>query len=295
MFFTLMMVLLLSSVAYAASPIAPALGIVKIGQNVYIQPGEVYNSDAVAIGGDIYVNGTVNGNALCIGGNVYINGSVKGDVTCIGGNINKGSEGKVSGKATEIGRNFNIPFKYRNNYFRNIIGYYPGKGSFARVILLFVFSIIIYEIMPKNINRTAFEARNNLGKKLIYGYSALIAIPIITVLLIATIIGIILVPILLLVSYVVFLIGFTSLSLYCGKRIGLAVLSRNISDIWCLFIGVLLYELIKSISFGGIGTVITFFFVIPLSMGLSLSSKFGTFRPWERPDEDGWGPDDFRG
>lgn len=295
LFFTLMMVIILGSVAYAASPTVPALGMIKMGQNIYIQPGEIENSDAVSLGGDIYVNGTVNGNAVCIGGNVYINGSVKGDVTCIGGNINVGSAGKVSGKTTEIGRSFNIPFKYRNNYFKNITGYYPGRGSFTAFILLFVFSIIIYKIMPKNINRIAFEARNNLGKNLIYGYSALIIIPVITVLLIVTIIGIILIPILLLVSYIIFLIGFTSLSLYCGKRIGLAILNRNISDIWCLFIGLLLYELIKNISFAGIGTIVTHFFVIPLAMGLSLSSKFGTFRSWKRPDEDGCGPDDFRG
>lgn len=278
-FFTLMMVLLFSSVAFASSPIVSTFGVLRIGQNVYVQPGETENSDVVSIGGDIYVNGAVNGSVVCIGGNIYINGSIKGDVTCIGGNVNLGTQGKINGKNTEIGRNVDIPFKYRNSYFRNIIGSYPGKGSLTAFLLLFVFSIIVYEIMPRNITEIAFQTRNKLRRSLMYGYGALIIIPIVTMLLIITIIGILLVPILFLGAYLIFLIGFTSLSLYCGKRLGLAVISKNLSDIWCLFIGAALYELIKSISFAGIGSIISFFFVIPLAVGLALSTKFGTIRP----------------
>lgn len=281
-FFTLMMTFLLSTICYAAAPIAPVLGAVGIGQNVYIQPGQVENSDAVAIGGDVYVNGTVNGNAISIGGNVYVNGNVKGDVTSIGGNINLGEQGKINGKSTEIGKSFNVPLKFRDNYFRNISSYYPKKANLATFILLFVFTVIIYEIMAKNIRGIAFEAGKNVGKSLIYGYVTLIAVPITTVLLIITIIGILLVPILFLVTYVIFLIGFTSLSLYCGKRMGIAVLKKDLSDIWCLFIGAALYELIKGISFAGIGSIVSFFFVIPLSVGLALSTKFGTFKSWKR-------------
>lgn len=280
--FTIML-FFITGAAAEAYPISTIESMIRIGQNAYVQPGEVENSDVVSIGGDIYINGTVNGNAVCIGGNVYVNGTVKGDVTCIGGTISKGSQSKIEGKTTEIGRSFTAPFNLKHNYL-GIFSRNNGFSNFsiASLVIMFIFSFIIYEIMPKNITSMAIEVNNNIRKSLLYGYCSIIAIPIIAILFIITIIGILAVPILFIAAYIVFLIGFTSLAIYCGKRLGLAILNRNISDLWCIFIGVAVYEIIRSIRFAGIGNIISILIVIPISLGIALSTRFGTFKPWRK-------------
>lgn len=288
------MVLLFSSVTCSAVTIMPVQGLLKIGQNVYIQPGQVENSDVVSVGGDIYVNGTVNGNTVCIGGNIYLNGTVKGDVTCIGGNVNKGDNAKINGKSTEVGNSIKLPFRYRNNYFNNFSRYFRGGGSFASFILLFIFSVIIYEIMPRNITKVAFEAKDNFGKSIAIGYAAFVVTICVAVLLVLTLVGILLVPLLALALYVVFLIGFASIALYCGKRLGLAILNRNISDLWCIFIGAALYELIKSISFAAIGDIVCSLIIIPLCVGIAVYTQFGILKSWKRPNGDGSEWEGFR-
>lgn len=278
-----LMLIFFTGTAVEAYPVSTIESMVKIGQNAYVQPGEVVNSDVVSVGGDIYINGTVNGSAVCVGGNIYVNGTVEGDVTCIGGTISKGTQSKIQGKTTEVGKNFNIPFNVRHNYFWGL-GKNNGlsKFSIASFAIMFILSFIIYEIMPKNISSMAIETKNNISKSLLYGYCSIIALAVIIVLFIVTIIGILAVPILLIAAYIVFLIGFTSIAIYCGKRLGLAVLNRNISDTWCIFIGVAVYEIIKSIRFANIGNIILILIVIPMSLGIALSTRFGTFKPWRR-------------
>lgn len=258
----------------------------KIGENIYIQPEENVNSDVAAIGGDIYVNGKVDGNAFCIGGNIYVNGTVNGNVMVIGGTIKKGTEGKIGGTTNQIGRGFNLPFGFNNRNFGDMGKYYFKHGSFLSLFLLFIFCFIINQLMSKNITSMALSIENGFSKSLLYGYGVFVIMPIILIVLILTIVGILLVPLLLLALYVLFLIGFTSLALFVGKRLALKIINKNISDNWSILIGVILYEILKSLSFWNIGSIISFLFVTPLALGLAVGTNFGTFKPWKKRDSD---------
>lgn len=250
-------------------------GVVKLNKNIYIQPDKVENADVISIGSDIYVNGTVNGDVTSIGGNVYINGKVTGDATAIGGRVTKGSKGIIKGTIKERFKKSKIPFINSN---KNIESTKFDHSRVASAILLFILCIITYNLMPYNEMRMASAIDKELGKSLIYGYGTIILIAMLLITLLFSIVGIILIPIVAIVSIITFLVGFTSMCLYVGKRF----LKSKVSPMTSILVGVVFYEVIRSVIFLGLGHAVIILFIFPLSIGIPIRSKFGSFRPWRR-------------
>ncbi|WP_434295974.1 polymer-forming cytoskeletal protein [Clostridium sporogenes] len=250
-------------------------GVVKLNKNIYIQPDKVENADVISIGSDIYVNGTVNGDVTSIGGNVYINGKVTGDATAIGGRVTKGSKGIIKGTIKERFKRSKIPFINSN---KNIESTKFDHSRVASAILLFILCIITYNLMPYNEMRMASAIDKELGKSLIYGYGTIILIAMLLITLLFSIVGIILIPIVAIVFIITFLVGFTSMCLYVGKRF----LKSKVSPMTSILVGVVFYEVIRSVVFLGLGHAVIILFIFPLSIGIPIRSKFGSFRPWRR-------------
>lgn len=250
-------------------------GVVKLNKNIYIQPDKVENADVISIGSDIYVNGTVNGDVTSIGGNVYINGKVTGDATAIGGRVTKGSKGIIKGTIKERFKKSKIPFINSN---KNIESTKFDHSRVASAILLFILCIITYNLMPYNEMRMASAIDKELGKSLIYGYGTIILIAMLLITLLFSIVGIILIPIVAIVFLITFIMGFTSMCLYVGKRF----LKSKVSPMTSILVGVAFYEVIRSVVFLGLGHAVIILFIFPLSIGIPIRSKFGSFRPWRR-------------
>ncbi|AVQ45218.1 polymer-forming cytoskeletal protein [Clostridium botulinum] len=250
-------------------------GVVKLNKNIYIQPDKVENADVISIGSDIYVNGTVNGDVTSIGGNVYINGKVTGDATAIGGRVTKGPKGIIKGTIKERFKKSKIPFINSN---KNIESTKFDHSRVASAILLFILCIIAYKLMPYNEMRMASAIDNELGKSLIYGYGTIILIAMLLITLLFSIVGIILIPIVAIMFLITFLVGFTSMCLYVGKRF----LKSKVSPMTSILVGVAFYEVIRSVVFLGLGHAVIILFIFPLSIGIPIRSKFGSFRPWRR-------------
>ncbi|EPY2272783.1 polymer-forming cytoskeletal protein [Clostridium sporogenes] len=250
-------------------------GVVKLNKNIYIQPDKVENADVISIGSDIYVNGTVNGDVTSIGGNVYINGKVTGDATAIGGKVTKGSRGIIKGTIKERFKKSKIPFINSNKNIERTKFY---NSRVASAILLFILCIIAYNLIPYNEMRMASAIDKELGKSLIYGYSTIILIAMLLITLLFSIVGIILIPIVAILFLITFLVGFTSMCLYVGKRF----LKSKVSPMTSILVGVAFYEVIRSVVFIGLGHAVIILFIFPLSVGIPIRSKFGSFRPWRR-------------
>ncbi len=250
-------------------------GVVKLNKNIYIQPDKVENADVISIGSDIYVNGTVNGDVTSIGGNVYINGKVTGDATAIGGRVTKGSKGIIKGTIKERFKKSKIPFINSN---KNIESTKFDHSRVASAILLFILCIITYKLMPYNEMRMASAIDKELGKSLIYGYGTIILIAMLLITLLFSIVGIILIPIVAIVFLITFIMGFTSMCLYVGKRF----LKSKVSPMTSILVGVAFYEVIRSVVFLELGHAVVILFIFPLSIGIPIRSKFGSFRPWRR-------------
>ncbi|MCF4018800.1 polymer-forming cytoskeletal protein [Clostridium sporogenes] len=252
-----------------------AEGVVKLNKNIYIQPDKVENTDVISIGADIYVNGTVNGDVTSIGGNVYINGKVTGDATAIGGKVTKGPKGIIKGTIKERFKKRNIPFINSN---KNIESTKFDHSRVASAILLFILCIIAYNLMPYNEMRMAYAIDKELGKSLIYGYGTILLIAMLLITLLFSIVGIILIPIVTILFLITFLVGFTSMCLYLGKRF----LKSKVSPMISILVGVAFYEIIRSVVFLDLGHAVIILFIFPLSIGIPIRSKFGSFRPWRR-------------
>lgn len=250
-------------------------GVVKLNKNIYIQPDKVENADVISIGSDIYVNGTVNGDVTSIGGNVYINGKVTGDATAIGGRVTKGSKGIIKGTIKERFKKSKIPFINSN---KNIESTKFDHSRVASAILLFILCIIAYNLMPYNEMRMASAIDKELGKSLIYGYGTILLIAMLLITLLFSIVGIILIPIVTILFLITFLVGFTSMCLYLGKRF----LKSKVSPMISILVGVAFYEIIRSVVFLDLGHAVIILFIFPLSIGIPIRSKFGSFRPWRR-------------
>jgi len=252
-----------------------AEGVVKLNKYIYIQPDKVENADVISIGADIYVNGTVNGDVTSIGGNVYINGKVTGDATAIGGKVTKGPKGIIKGTIKERFKKRNIPFINSN---KNIESTKFDHSRVASAILLFILCIIAYNLMPYNEMRMASAIDKELGKSLIYGYGTILLIAMLLITLLFSIVGIILIPIVTILFLITFLVGFTSMCLYLGKRF----LKSKVSPMISILVGVAFYEIIRSVVFLDLGHAVIILFIFPLSIGIPIRSKFGSFRPWRR-------------
>jgi hypothetical protein len=74
-----------------------------VGSSLVVPAGVWVCGDALAVGGNLDVQGHVQGSAQAIGGNVTISGEVDGDVTAVGGDITVQSGALTRGKLDSVG------------------------------------------------------------------------------------------------------------------------------------------------------------------------------------------------
>jgi len=81
--------------------------LLKIG-DLQIPSGTVVHGDAVAVGGTLEVEGTVEGQAAAIGGNIEVGGRVMGSVRAVGGNVTVRPAAVVGGTVSAEGGQVHI-------------------------------------------------------------------------------------------------------------------------------------------------------------------------------------------
>ncbi len=96
---------LILGAALASGSAAPAWAkeiLLRIG-DVRVPADTVVHGDAIAVGGNAYVDGTVEGDAIAVGGAVEVRGHVTGSVRANGGNVVLRSTAVIDGAASAIG------------------------------------------------------------------------------------------------------------------------------------------------------------------------------------------------
>lgn len=252
-----------TTVAFAEKDISIADGhdVVKVSGDIYVQEGTVISGDVVTVSGDIYINGTVNGDAVAVFGNIIVNGVVAGDAVTVTGKIDIGDTGKVGGNTVEaLGGAFS-----GGKGFKNIIprrdrmpwGSLPlDMFSFMRAVGLFIFASLIYLIMPKPIENMSSTIEQNIGKRIGLGVLLLFGSPlamiIISVALVVTIIGIVVVPFAWLAYVVAGLIAMVPIYMYIGKKAMNLIGTKEPTNYLSMTVGIFGIWLLKYlIEFGG--------------------------------------------
>lgn len=150
------------------------------------------------------------------------------------------------------------------------VKYSIGCRKIFSTIILSSICILIYYINPKKRIKIASNLQKELKSKLIGGYLCILISILLGLVLVFTIIGIPFIPFLVLSLFILYLVGFTSIALFIGRRIT-SIFSLRASCVWCIVIGALTYEIIEIIPY--IGRGITVFFFTPLALGV-VSYKF---------------------
>lgn len=255
-------------------------GIVRMSGDIYVNQGETVTGDVVTLKGNIYINGSVTGNAVALFGDIIVNGKVLGDAVSVTGKITVGQNGKVMGNTVEAAggaitgkKSYNYNYNYKYNY-NNYASRAPwGKTvgtilSFFWAVVVFLLASLVYAIMPRKIDEMSDTISPNFGKRVGIGILAAIGSPIVmvilSIILVVTIIGILVVPFAWIAYLIICLVAVVPVYVFIGKNALNLTGIKNTSSYAGLAAGVFALWFIKAvISLGGsytslINTLITF-------------------------------------
>ena len=195
---------------------AEANNIIKIGGDVTEEAQQKVNN-VVVVGGQITVNGLVEGNVIAAVGSIVLTNKavVRGNVVCVGGVVAKGNGSQVYGDIAEINS---------SNISSAIASFLSGDWEGWPLILnfiylcffavIFIIALLMAFLIPRPLITIANMIQNNKTKSFFWGFFATLTIPPFFFLLIISIIGIALIPLIfaaLLLSFVLVFIGVSAL------------------------------------------------------------------------------------
>ncbi len=284
-------VLLLILLVPAAGSLAeePKDGIVQFGGDITIGEDEVVRGDVVSFNGDVKVLGHVEGDVVSFLGDVTLLGNsvVTGDVVVFKGEVLKEGNATISGR-TVASENLE-DFKIMDKYPRDNVSYIPTNptntffSSIMQLLGLLGLVALGASIFPKHLNTMSVELTKDLFRTLLIGLAAWIIYPFTMLVLVITLIGI---PVAILMGIlvpVIFLLGALVSSVALGSARLRPLLSNTFS--WAKepnlliegLLGIFVLWLVSKAPIVG-------WLVIPViaifGLGVILTTKFGTNRPW---------------
>jgi hypothetical protein len=230
--------------------------IFKNGENVIIEKGTVVNN-IICFNGDVTLDGQVSENLVVINGNVFLNrnSSINGDILVIGGEVKRSRNAKVLGGITTISNN------EINNIVNSILLYKPKELSLLQHLpsvfnLSILFIILLTVILfPKIIGDISFATETKPWKSLLTGLTGYLLILPISLLLLFSFVGIMLIPFYFILLFLLYFLGSIAITQLIGKRVALLLKIKNLPILWETLIGLILITLLKNIYI--FGTVLT--------------------------------------
>lgn len=194
-------------------------GTVTIGENAKI------NDDVIIVAKSVNIKGEINGSAIVSASSLNVSGNIKNDLRCEISTIELASNDNVKGNlyVNTYNKDLNIKDKYQNAIV-NIKEKNKVSKSFGNILLKAVISslafTLIYLIVKKVSKGKVHEkmlskAKNNTLFVVLSGAISLLAFPALFIfLLLISIMGLYMITVPVLVTYVAFLIVFVILSIY---------------------------------------------------------------------------------
>src|SRR6185436_6203523 len=225
-------------------------GDVSIGGRIVVPAGEVRHGEVTSIGGSAVIDGTVDGDVTVIAGHLEIRGKVDGDVNAIAttstlhdgariagnfhniaGTLHRG-QAEVSGDLVNIGMGFPMPG----------LGWLGAIGSvfvyFAvlELLLIFLTLLVVSALVPERVRLVSDETPVRWPGALLAGIAGYAALPILMFLLLCSVLGIPLLPLVWCVFFVFKTLALAGVFHLVGSRIGRA-LGREMSLLGAVLLG----------------------------------------------------------
>jgi hypothetical protein len=196
-------------------PGASAEEVVAVLGSVEIGPGARVAGEVVSVGGDVRVapGGRIAGQAVSVGGLVVIDegGMVEGEQVSV---HVPGLPGALSMLGTRPA------FGLRDSPLLTV------ARAAALFAVLFVLGLLLVTVAPRRVERVGATLQNAPLQAVVTGLLGTLALPVLTLLLVVTVIGIPLVAVQVVAVVVAWLLGFTGLALIVGRAIPLRVERR---------------------------------------------------------------------
>jgi hypothetical protein len=206
---------------------------VVFGSDLTVDEGETVQ-DAVVFGGNLDVLGTVSGDAVCFGGHIKLgpHAVVRGDVVNFGGHTDIDPAAKIYGDTVRAGHDavVNIPF-HKLAPFRHLRmdeGWFGHRfahrvtslvGEIAWFAFLCFCALLLTVFVPQHLYRIEEHLTAAFPRSALMGLAALVGLPLVTLILIATCVGILLLPLLALATLATALIGYIAFAHVLGQRL----------------------------------------------------------------------------
>ncbi len=269
--------------------------IVKVGESVYVAPGEVVNGDIVVFGGNAIIEGTVTGTVVVMGGEIRARAGaeIKGDIVAIGGKIAadddvviRGEKIVVGGIDTRIGDALDIGG-------RSLRAIASAFILFIGVVMFFITMLFLRGRIERTGEHMSASFLRSFGAGVLASIALDFGIAIVTIPLIITVVGIPLAVILVL-SYVgVFVIACTVFVHEVGRALsgragmGAGVFGRLLLGFAVLAIPEFAAFVADSVAHAPMGlyvflkivSTVVWLFAYVVGLGAIVLSRFGTRPP----------------
>ena len=229
---------------------------------------------------DLEAGATVEREVVAVGGNVHVasGAHVGADVVSVGGEVSIEQGGVVEGQEVSV----SVPG------IAGLVGLAaPGpstsKGmsfgwritqAIAKFVVFFLLALLLRAVAPVRLDRVTASLTRAPLRDVLVGVLGTIAMPVLTVLLVVTIVGILLVPVQLIAILVAAVLGYTALALLVGRAIPLG--GKKGDAVIQLAVGTAIVVLISEIPFVGIMAMISAWFLV---FGAVLRSRGGQPAP----------------
>jgi hypothetical protein len=284
--------------------------VVRFGDDVIVEEGELVEGDAVAIFGSVLVNGIVEGDAVAVGGSVSVGpkGRIDGDGVAIGGGVTKEAGAVIRGETVSIGKGGNWSGVWKDGRYiapHRLSRFHPYGpfpwALFSRTgrlffwvlwtIVIILLALVVTAVVRRPVENVSSRAKGEAFKMGLIGLLVWVLLFPAMVLLAITIIGIPVAILLPMVYILALLMGYTAVGLAVGERFSGG---NGKSPYMSVALGILMLQGLSIIAaiirlpgswLGAVGFVVAvvgwavIFVASTVGLGAVVMTRFGTRRP----------------
>jgi hypothetical protein len=257
-----------------------ARDIVALRGSIKVEPGAEVR-DAVAVLGSVILEpGARAREAVAVGGDVKLGpgAEIEKDAVSVGGSVVRDAGAEIGGEEVSVG----IPAlsglatlagsKMLFDHHESPV-FVVGQ-TLAKFLVYFALGLLALALFPRRVDAVSTSFVAHPWKSILTGLLGLVVLPLLAILLVATIIGIPLVAVLALTILAAGILGFTALAFHIGRALPLEL--KRGTNVLQLAIGTAIVVLITAIPFlGGMAWVAAAL----LTFGAVLRSRFGSQIP----------------
>ena len=146
--------------------------------------------------------------------------------------------------------------------------------ALAKFVVFFLVGLLLLAVAPARLDRVTASLTRAPVRDVLVGVLGTLAMPVLTVLLVVTVVGILLVPVQLIAILVAGILGYTALALFIGRA--LPIRTEKATAVVQLAVGTAIVVVISEIPFVGILAMVTAWFLV---FGAVLRSRGGQPSP----------------